>query len=661
MPCHFCARIGADTHLTRWVAGLAIALLTVCTVCLGPQRARAQDVDLPPKAKEPFIGRIVFDGASSFSAKDLKGQMKTTEAPFFAILHRPRLDRETLRRDTAALQAFYRANGFLDAKVILERLELLQNGTFVDIVIRIEEGEATRVDVVEFQGTGPISEDKLRKNLRLKPGVPFNPTLVDGDIYAIKRSYFEVGHLAVEIDDSVAVEGKTVRLLYRIEPGPVIAIRRIGITGNRLTKPRIIEQELAIKEGETFRLGKAVETQRNLFETGLFTEAEIVPENLDVASLTVDVNVRVRERKSAYFEVGLGVGNILGSRVTGEWGDRNMFGTGRRLKLKAEYSFALFAGDVVDFGNLDVRVKYYRYDAEFAQRHVLGTQFQLALNAYIEKDATVEPIVIRTRGAAIGTLRHLSPRTDLTASLSDENIEREIPGAETEKSHSRLLRGSVSHDTRDFVLDPHRGTYRDLRGELAGGFLGGDNDFYTLNTSLQRYWSKSGGIVFAVRGRFGFADAYGSSKDAGVPIENRFFTGGGNSVRGFNENSLGPTELVEQSAGDPVETVVGGRLLVVGNAEIRFPIPLLSRYRFSAAAFADGGNVWSSLGAVDIGDFDPFVSKNDVTDEDFRYSIGVGLRYNTPVGPIRLDYGIPVKRDGTEPSGRFHLSLGQIF
>jgi outer membrane protein insertion porin family len=308
-----------------------------------------------------------------------------------------------------------------------------------------------------------------------------------------------------------------------------------------------------------------------------------------------------------------------------------------------------------------VRVKYYRYDAEFAQRHVLGTQFQLALNAYIENDATVEPIVIRTRGAAIGTLRHLSQRTDLTASLSDENIEREIPGAETEKSHSRLLRGSVSHDTRDFVLDPHRGTYRDLRGELAGGFLGGDNDFYTLNTSLQRYWSKSGGIVFAVRGRFGFADAYGSSKDAGVPIENRFFTGGGNSVRGFKENSLGPTELVEQSAGDPVETVVGGRLLVVGNAEIRFPLPLLSRYRFSAAAFADGGNVWSSLGAVDIGDFDPFVSKNDVTDEDFRYSIGVGLRYNTPVGPIRLDYGIPVKRDGTEPSGRFHLSLGQIF
>jgi len=338
-----------------------------------------------------------------------------------------------------------------------------------------------------------------------------------------------------------------------------------------------------------------------------------------------------------------------------------MFGTGRRLQLKAQYSFGLFEGGVVDFENMDPRVKYYRYDAEFAQRHVLGTQFQLGINGYLEKDATIEPIIIRTRGAAIGGLRHLSPRTDLSFRLSDELIKREVSGGENEKSHSRLVAGTISHDTRDFVLDPRGGSYRDLRAELAGGFLGGDNDFYTLNTALQRYWSKGRGIVLAVRGRFGFADAYGSSRDAGVPIENRFFTGGGNSVRGFKENSLGPTALVAQETGDPVETVVGGRLLVVGNAEMRFPIPYISRYRFSAAVFADAGNVWSSLKAVDIEDFDPFVNKNDVTEEDFRYSIGVGIRYNTPVGPIRLDYGIPVKRDVTDRSGRFHLSLGQIF
>jgi outer membrane protein insertion porin family len=640
---------------------LAILLLALVPAALSPQRARAESVDLPPKAKEPFIGRIVFNGNRSFSDKDLRRQMKTAEAAFFVIFKRPRLDRETLRRDTAALEAFYRANGFLDAKVALEKLELLENGTFVDIVISIDEGEPTRVDVVGFQGTGPVSEEKLSKDLRLKPGVPFNPSLVSADIYAMKRDYFDKGYLAVEIDDSVAVDGKSVRLLYRVEPGPVFAIRRIEIKGNRLTKPHIIKREVVFKEGDTFRLSKAIETQRNLFETGLFTEAEIVPENLDTEARTVDVTVRVRERKSAYFEVGFGVGNILGSRVTGEWGDRNMFGRGKRLRLKAEYSFGLFEGGVVDFKKLDPRMKYYRYDAEFGQRHILGTRFLLGINAFLERDATVEPIVIRTRGAAIAAARHLSPRTDLTLRLSDERIERDVPETGTEKSHSRLVASAVSRDTRDFVLDPRKGGYRDLRLELAGGVLGGDNDFYTLNTSLQKYWPKRRSTVLALRARVGFADAYGASKDTGVPVENRYFTGGGNSVRGFKENSLGPREPVTSTAGDPMEVVVGGRFLLVGNAEVRFPIPYFSRYRFSAAAFADAGNVWRSLGSVDIGDFRPFVDKANVTENDFRYSLGVGIRYNTPVGPIRLDFGVPLKRDETDKFGRFHLSLGQIF
>jgi outer membrane protein insertion porin family len=306
-------------------------------------------------------------------------------------------------------------------------------------------------------------------------------------------------------------------------------------------------------------------------------------------------------------------------------------------------------------------VKYYRYDAEFGQRHVFGTKVLLGVNGYLEKDATVEPIIIRTQGVAVGGGRHLSPRTDVALRLSDERIEREGPETGSEKSHTRLIGSTLSHDTRDFILDPRNGGYRDLRADLAGGFLGGDNDFYTLNTSLQKYWAARRSIVFALRARVGFADAYGSSRDKGVPVENRYFTGGGNSVRGFEENNLGPREIVSTSGGEPSLVVVGGRLLLVGNAEIRFPIPFFSRYRFSGAVFADGGNVWRSLGSLDFDDFRFTADRDDVTDEDFRYSVGLGIRYNTPVGPIRLDFGIPIKRDETDEFGRFHLSLGQIF
>jgi outer membrane protein insertion porin family len=182
-------------------------LATVLLTLGGATAAAAQEVELPPKAKEPFVGGISIEGNASFSDKDLKRQMLTSEAPFFAIFTRPRLDRDSLRRDVAAIEAFYHANGFLEARVSVEKIELIEDGAFANIVIKIDEGEPTRVDVLEFAGAGPVPEDRLARELRLKPGVPFNPSLVSTDVYAMKRQYFDKGYLAVEIDDSVAVSG----------------------------------------------------------------------------------------------------------------------------------------------------------------------------------------------------------------------------------------------------------------------------------------------------------------------------------------------------------------------------------------------------------------------------------------------------------------------
>ncbi|UCG50638.1 MAG: outer membrane protein assembly factor BamA [Candidatus Latescibacterota bacterium] len=645
------------TDTTPWVCAIAILSLLLTL----PELVSAQEVDVSSKRKEPFISRIVINGNESFTDKDLKQLMTTKEPSFFAVFKKPRVNREVLRRDIAGLEAFYHSNGFLEARVELEKLRILEDQAFADIIISVEEGEPTRVERVDFETGGVLRAQELAKGLHMRPGVPFNPSLINTDVYTIKRKHFEKGLLAVEVDDSVSVEGKRVAVFYRITPGPVIKIRDIEIRGNRLTKDFIVEKELVFKQGEAFRLAKAVETQRNLFETGLFTEAEIIPEDLDIESQTVDIVVRVRERKSAYFEFGFGVGNVLGSRVIGEWGDRNLFGTGRRLGLKAEYSVGIFEGGEFDFESFDPRVKFYRYDLEFGQRHFLGTKVFLGFNAFLEKDATVEPIVVRSRGFAVGGVRHLSPRTDVVLRLSDARIKREVPDVGAEKSTTRLIASTISHDTRDFILDPHRGGYRDLRLEIAGGILGGENDFYTANTALQKYWGIGRSTTFAIRGRVGYADAYGSSKERGVPVENRYFTGGGNSVRGYRENSLGPTEEIETSTGELEETAVGGEFLLVTNAELRFPLPLLSRFRFSAATFFDGGNSWRDIESVDLRDFRPFADREEVAEKDFRYSVGFGIRYNTPVGPIRLDMGFPIKRDESTDRYRLHLSLGQIF
>jgi outer membrane protein insertion porin family len=498
----------------------------------------------------------------------------------------------------------------------------------------------------------------------LEPGVPFNRSFLASDIYTIKKQYFERGYLAVVVEDSVKTTGRRVEIYYDIDPGPTFNIDEIEIAGNAMTKDFVIEKELTFSTGDLFRLSKILETQRNLFETGLFNEANIDPQNLDPVRRTVDIRVVVAERKSKYVEVGFGVGNVLGSRVIGEWGDRNLFGSGRTLTLRAEYAFAITQQATSAFDDF---IKFYRYDAVFAQRRVFRTKVLLGINGFIEKDATVPDIEVRTQGVFFGGRRRFGLRNELILGLSTERVKRRTsviiladPTVQETQSTSNIFTTNLNRNTRDFVLDPKQGAYHEITTQVAGGVLGGDNDFYTLTGTMQRYWPVKFGMTFALRVRLGAGDAFGGSKDTGVPVENRYFTGGGNSVRGYNENSLGPTRLSLNADGDLQQTVVGGEALLLTNAEMRFPLPLLARYRFSGAFFLDGGNSWESWESVQAKDFKVLVNPGDVRQEDFRYTIGLGIRYNTPVGPIRLDYGYPIKRMSGE-SGRFHFSLGQIF
>jgi outer membrane protein assembly factor BamA len=195
-----------------------------------------------------------------------------------------------------------------------------------------------------------------------------------------------------------------------------------------------------------------------------------------------------------------------------------------------------------------------------------------------------------------------------------------------------------------------------LTSDIAGGILGGDNDFYTLTGTFQRYHPLSPGLVVAWRVRGGYGNAYGQSDV--VPVEKRYFLGGGNSVRGYQESSLGP----RASDASGADLAVGGQVILLANLELRHPIPLLARWNFSGAVFFDSGNVWENPSAISLKDFRFYTRRDETTLEDYRYSVGLGIRYNTPIGPIRLDYGYAIKQDErTDSNGRFYLSLGQIF
>jgi outer membrane protein insertion porin family len=625
--------------------------------------AAAGDIDLEKEAKRPFINSIHIIGCNHFGEKELKQKMYTKEPSFFSIFTRPRLRTSYLRRDIAFLEAFYHSQGFFDAAVTLKALNYSNDRRFVDCIIEIKEGVATTIAGIEFYESAIVPFERVKKKLLLKTGDPFNPSLLETDIFTIKNEYARIGYPAASVRDSVVYADHTADIFYHVDPGPKMHIDSISLRGNEMTKGSILAKELTFKQGEVFNLDKLSESRRNLFDTGLFTEVELTPDHVDMEKKSVDIAIRVRERKARYVEVGLGVGNVLGSRVSGEWGDRNLFGTGRQLKLKAEFSFDLFENDEVGLSHLHLRRKYARYDGEFHERHFLGTQFLAGIIGFYEEDATVQPVTITTIGASVIGSRRLSQHTDLLLSMSHERIKRESPEISSDPSTSRIASSSISTDRRDFILNPTTGSYRSLRFDVAGGILGGDNNFYSTLGSIQKYVKTGRSTVLAFRTRAGYVDAFGPSVKTGVPFENRFFTGGGNSVRGYKENSLGPKGILpEQYVPQTTEGVIGGRLLLLTNAELRFGMPLLSRIRISGAVFIDGGNVWASLKQLKWRYFRPYVSESDIVQGDYRYSVGGGLRYNTPVGPIRLDYGVPIKRDPTVDSGgRFHISLGQIF
>jgi outer membrane protein insertion porin family len=595
--------------------------------------------------------------------------MKTRAPSWYNIFNKPRLDRTLLNRDIAQLEGYYHSAGFFEASVKLDRLDYLEEGRFVDIVILIDEGEPTLVATVRFSPNALIDENELRKGLLLEPGEPYNASYLATDIYTLQSKYFDRGHLAVSIDESVDISGYRATIDFDITPGTQIRIRDIEISGNVLSKTAVVEKEIAFESGDVCRLSKLVETQRNLYETGLFTVVDINPENLDPMERTVDIAVRVRERKAGFIEGGFGVGNILGSRIFARWGTRNLFGTGRGLRLSTEYGFDLFEGDVISINNLQFENNFWRYDAEYFQRYIFGLKALLELDFFTQKDATVQNLVVRSVGGQVLTRRRLSRYTDMLLGYTNEFIEREefiltAPTRELEEE-SRFITNSYSNDRRDFLLNPRTGVYRFLRLKFAGGLLGGDQDFYTVSASSQWYFPLGRVDVLALRVRVGYGDRFGQSSE--VPIEDRYFAGGSNSVRGYPNNSLGPKvvdpgtgePVIDPATGDPIPS--GGNALLLTNLELRFRIPVLSRINISGAAFFDGGNVWERVQDISLSDFKPFRSSSEVTLNDYFYGVGVGIRYNTPIGPIRLDYGIPLKTVDGDAKGLFYLALGQTF
>jgi outer membrane protein insertion porin family len=641
-------------------AGLLLLALLAATE---PLRASDAEHGLPE------IQGIEFRGNEHFGADELRRQM---EFEFRSLLHpfrpQPRFRRNTFSRELRRVEVFYARQGFGGAHAWLDSLESVAEGRGVRLHVRVREGPRTLIREVRFYPQPIFSLDELRRLLPFEAGdpFPFSPALLGRGTRALRLAFLARGYLAVGVEDStfISADSTTARLEYRMDPGPQFTVRAVSVSGNVQTHQELIRRELRIAPGEIYSYTRVQESQQNLYSTSLFRTVSVREDNLDVDNRTVDLAVRVIERQMAFVEGSVGVGrrDEIEARLSGAWGHRNLFGRGHALEIRSTLAYNL-----EQKGNNYIAEQRLRY----AQPHFFGTRVRFEPEVAYTIEQRQDGVRFRRfqldAPASFKAGRFTTIALGATAAFTTTELEKEL--LSDDLLQTRALTLSVTRNSSDDLFNPRRGEVRSIAFQRAG--FDGDNYFTRATAAWFRYQA-FGRTVLALGLRTGWVESFGPSRSEaaasigirGVPLEYLFEAGGNTTVRGYSNRSLGPSVTarrrdLENDPGTVVEvTQQAGTVLLIGNLEARMPMPWLARWHVGLVGFVDAGNVWRDLEALKKAPFGVRFDDHHLGRDDMRYSYGFGFRYQTPVGPVRLDVGFPMKRWGRRV---IHIGLGHTF
>lgn len=682
---------------------MVFGVLLLAILCQGGARA---DEELDFGLETNRLARIELTGNATFGDDDLKEVLRIQERHWSRPLDVPRYSPYLIDTQLALIKNFYRTRGFHQAAVQLDSIGNVPDQGDV-LHISILEGPRTIIRSVDFTPNHVFSEEELREGLSLLEGQPAPMSLnaFGRDIYKLRARFRDATYLdtrvsvGMEIFDNADSTGFLADVHYTLRVGKAYLVRNISLLGNRETRDRLLRRELDVRPGDPLHWHKVEDSRRQLLSTGLFRDVDIVPAAIDSSTGLADLQVRVVERKPAFYELGVGVGSLERIRTLVAWGHRNLWGTGRRLEVRGRGSWNVedVVGNPVSFNEGQVN---YRADVIYVNPHLRDSRFSLDVEVYLKRETRGESALNQSvygfnLGSSWRASRYVTNNAYLGLKITDPSVHPYAPDSLLVRfdelgvglTQTRSVNWSVVVDKRDDLFRPTRGLQAVATVKLAGGVMGGDYSFLKGTLSWQNYRPTPLGGVLAMRLMFGAATPYGKSEGLGpdgVPYDDRFFAGGGSTVRGYGHNSLGP-QVTDQDEVDqlnygsdvllPDNPARGGNYLMLSNLEWRFPLPWLSRWNLGSVFFIEGGNVWERLEDVRMLGFRLESEPGDPTDPgstkvwDYRYSYGTGLRLETPFGPVRADVGFPLKRaryvglnkTETDPSVVWHFSLGYPF
>ena len=602
------------------------------------------------EAKVVRIYEIVFEGNAAFSARNLRRVLQTKEKWFLSWLTSAgNLDPEVLKTDVERLTAYYYDNGYVNVRIDEPEVERDDDGLLVRF--RIDEGEQFQVGDVEISGEGIGDVTPFRKNLETKTGEVFRASQLRKDVFTLTEVYGDRGYAFVNVEPGTRVDpdAKKVDINFKVDKGPEVYFDRIEISGNTKTRDEVVRRELAVFEQQRFSGSLLKASRERVQRLGFFQEVNMTTQRSSEAD-KINLLIDVKEAQTGAFTAGAGFSSADQFLFNVRLSENNLFGSGDRVALNG------------DLGSIRQNLTL-----DYIDTYFLDTYFTMSFSGFnfrLEYDDF-------TREGAGFSVQALYPFTALgyrsffdlfsleevrfgleykleQADISDLSRFFLVPSivSEAGKTLTSSVIPTIVRNTLNHPFDPTDGSVQNASVQFAG--LGGDAEFAVVEARARWFYpfyknQALGTFVVSTGGRVGWGVGQEGRSGTEIPLFERFFPGGINSVRGFRTRTLGPREPVFDVNGNVVDTTpVGGSTQLIINNELIFPIvePLGLR----GVIFFDIGNAWRQEDGIPLG--------------DLRYAAGWGFRWLSPIGPLRIEIGYPLDRKSGERTSVFLFSFG---
>jgi outer membrane protein assembly complex protein YaeT len=653
------------------------------------------------RGQQHKLRAIEITGNKRFDKATLRERMGTQVSNM--LLPHGHYSQAILANDLQAIKNLYLANGYQSVQVTSEVVDDYA-GTHGDmkIVLKVEEGPLVRVGKLEIRGAKAVSETEIRGMINTQAGQPFSEATISDDREVVLNNYFNRGFPSVQLENSAKYADDThtrMNVIYEVHEGAQNFVNRVLISGVEYTKPHIVERAVVIHEGAPLSQEKMLQTQRNFYDLGIFNEVQTTIQNPEGDEKEKDVLFQIKEAKRwtvSYgfgLEAGTGLGTSQGGTPQGETGvSPRVILDVTRINLGGRDQSLIFKSH---FGNLEKRASL-----SFDQPRWFDLpNWRMTLTGLYDNTVDVNTFSSNRLEGSVQLTQRVTKATQMLYRFAYRRIQvdpNSFPAGfspDLIPIYSQPVRVGMPsliylRDTRDDPVNSTKGTFNTFDIGAASGYFGSEADFGRILAQNATYYRFHKNWVFARSLRIGVETPYGSL--GYVPLPERYFVGGSNSHRGFSINQAGPRD---PDSGYPL----GGNAMIVNNLELRLPptpLPFVGN-NLSFVLFHDIGNafgtanqMWKNL--TRMNQRDQASCRNlSLTDPkatcDFSYmsqAVGTGVRYRTPIGPVRVDMGynlnppvFPVKAPCAGVTGvctalpqvevgrhfNFFFSIGQTF